>query len=256
MAACPTHPDQESVGACTRCGRFCCAQELILVDAQAYCGDCGVRPDVDWLGHHYRQLEGKRSGMSWVLVLVAVPALVLGLVLLASPTSAWNERAVGAAFGVFGLSCVASASGRRGLHLAVLAGAVVATAGFGVFGSNDVVGFLFGVPGLILAVATWRDVPTRLYYRKPVPRAELRKHFEAGGHNPLAVAASRLAFLGLFVPGLGLLALTLGLMALTRVDSKKVPPVGGVRIALGAVLFSLMTQCFWLTALPSFMSPR
>lgn len=246
MVACAKHPDAEAAGTCARCGRFLCAPELILLDEQSYCDDCGVRDDVDWLGKHYAKREGRRSGLAWFLVLLAVLQLTVALVMLLSPNSAPNELGFGVTLGVFALSCLASASGRPGLHLAVVPGSALAAAGFTVFSMADVLGFLlFGVPSLVLSLAVWRDVPTRLFYRKPVSRQELRRHFERDGNNPLANSASRLALLGLFLPGLGLVTLVLGGLALARVDAGKRPPVGGARVALGAIAFSLFTTLIW-----------
>lgn len=87
----------------------------------------------------------------------------------------------------------------------------------------------------------------------PVPRATLHAHFKREGSNPLAVHASRLALLGLFLPGVGLLSLVMGVVAITRIDSKAVPPVGNLSAALGAIVFSLFTSLFWAL---SFMSAR
>ena len=72
MTACPTHPAAEAVGACARCGRFFCAAEERALDGQRYCGECGQRPDVDWLGAHYAPLIGKRSGFAWATGLIAL----------------------------------------------------------------------------------------------------------------------------------------------------------------------------------------
>lgn len=246
MTACAKHPDVEAAGTCARCGRFYCAPELILLDEQAYCGDCGVRDDVDWLGKHYAKLEGKRSGLAWFLMLLAILQVVVAFGMLASPNSAPNELLFGATLVVFALSCLASASGRQGLHLAVVPGSVLAAVGFTLGAKADGFGFLlFGVPSLVLSLAVWRDIPTRLFYRKPVSRKELRKHFERDGNNALANSASRLALLSFFIPGLGLVTLVMGGLALARVDKRKLPPVGGARVALGAIVFSLFTLLVW-----------
>jgi hypothetical protein len=250
MVACAKHPDVEAAGTCARCGRFFCAPELILLDEQSYCGDCGVRDDVDWLGRHYAKREGKRSGLAWFLVLVSILQLTVALLMVLSPNSAPNELGFGVTLVVFALSCLASASGRKGLHLAVVPGGALAAAGFSVFSGVDVFGFLiFGVPSLVLSLAVWRDVHTRLFYRKPVPRQELRRHFEREGNNPLANWASRLALLGLFIPGLGLVGLAMGGLALARVDGRKRPPVGGARVALGAIAFSLFATLIWVAVM-------
>lgn len=253
MAPCPTHPDAEAVGACDRCGRFFCLPERVALDGKRYCGECGARDDVDWLGKHYRKFEGKRSGLAWFLVLVGVLLGALGLVLAVSPGAGGKERSAGLALSLFAASCFASASGREGLRLAVLVGALLLALAFALISDRPFAGLVLGVPGLALGIATWSDLRTRLFYRVPVPREQLLKHFLRLGNNPLAVLSSRLAFLGLFVPGLGLVSLVLAVLALTKVSAKKVPPVAGVRIALGALVFSLFTLFIWVAVLlPSF----
>jgi len=97
---------------------------------------------------------------------------------------------------------------------------------------------LFGLSGVT-------DVRSKLFYRVPVPRPDLRKHFDRYGNNPLAVISSRLALGSLFVPGLSLVALGLAVFSLTRVDSKATPPVGNIGTAVGAIVFSLFTSMIW-----------
>lgn len=243
MVVCPTHPGAESVGTCARCGRFYCAPELVELAGQRYCGDCGVREDVDWLGHHYRRLEGTRSGLVWVLFLMG---LVVGVGDLAAvlTTDEWKERIVGAGVLVFAVACVAMITGKVQTRIALVAASLIAALLFAV-GSRNPLAALAAVPLLGLAGAAWTDVRTRLFQRVPVPRETLRKHYKREGSNPLAITASRLAFLSLLIPGLGLLSLVLGVMALTRIDSKAVPPVGNLSAALAAILFSVFTTAFW-----------
>lgn len=250
MASCPKHPEAEAVGACDRCGRFFCAAERIGLDARSYCGECGVRDDVDWLGKHYRQFEGKRSGGAWVMLPLGLVVGAFGIAVLVGPREGWHERSAGVGFLVLGLSCVAIFTGRPGTRPALFFGAAAATLGLAIaFGPLPA--FMAGLVLFIIAASSWTDLTTRLFYRVPVAREELLKHFLREGNNPLALLSSRLAFLGLFIPGLGLLSLVLGALALSKVDTQKAPPVAGARIAVGAIIFSLFTLLIWAAvALP------
>lgn len=252
MADCPTHPGAESVGACARCGRFYCAPEAIELDGVRYCGDCGARDDVDWLGKHYRKLEGTRSGLAWFLLFFGVGFVLLSLMLIFTPGAEGGAQLIGLSFLVYGACSLATFSGKRQLRPALLVGSLVSGALFAL-GAKDPMAGLATLPLLGLAGAAWTDVRTRLFFRVPVPRATLHAHFKREGSNPLAVQASRLALLGLFLPGVGLISLVMGVVALTRIDSKAIPPVGNLSAALGAIVFSLFTSFFWGL---SFLSAR
>ncbi|MDP1826409.1 MAG: hypothetical protein Q8L48_24285 [Archangium sp.] len=252
MTGCPTHPGAESVGTCARCGRFYCAPERIELDGLKYCADCGVRADVDWLGHHYRKLEGTRSGLAWFLLFAGVGFVVVSLFVTFTPGADGGARLIGLGFLVFGACSLATFSGKPRLRPALLVGSAVSGVLFAV-GAQDPTAALGTLPLLGLAAAAWTDVRTRLFFRVPVPRATLRAHFEREGSNPLAVQASRLALLGLFIPGVCFISLVMGVVALTRIDSKAVPPVGNLSAALGAIVFSLFTSAFWAL---SFLSAR
>ena len=131
MTWCPSHPGAESVGTCARCGRFYCAPERIELDGKAYCADCGVREDVDWLGQHYGKLEGKRSGLAWVVLGLGLPIGVLGVVAEFNGKSDWRDRTVGLALIVYGLSSVALFTGkfRPALLIGALIGGAILTYG-------------------------------------------------------------------------------------------------------------------------------
>jgi hypothetical protein len=238
------------VGTCARCGRFYCAAERIELDALSYCGDCGVRPDVDWLGHHYRALEGKRSGLAWTLLLIGLGLVAVGLMVMLTPDAKWEAVLIGLGFAIYGAACVATFLGRPKLRGVLFPAGLVAGVLF-LAGFRHVAATFSLIPLLLLAGATWTDVRTRLFYRVPVPRPVLYAHYQREGSNPLAVQASRLALLSLFIPGVCFISLVMGVMALTRIDSKAVPPVGNLSAALGAVIFSLLTSFMWVMSLAS-----
>lgn len=244
MADCPVHPGEPAIGACARCGRFFCAKERILLDAKPYCGDCGARPDVDWLGHHYRALEGTRSGVAWAMLIVGLGLAVSGATIVLESRDRWQAGLSGVGIFFFGACAVSVFFGRPPLRPALFVGATVATITFWLSAQEWIV-LVPGVMLFLVAGAVWTDVRTRLFFRVPVPRAELLKHFHREGSNPLAITASRLAFFSLLIPGLSVLSLVLGVVALTKVNSKATPPVGNVSAALGAIIFSLFTTLIW-----------
>jgi hypothetical protein len=241
---CPTHPGAESVGTCSRCGRFHCAAEQLEIDGQIYCGDCGARDDVDWLGRHYRQLEGRRSGVAWFLFVAGIPLAVTAVGLMLAPDMEWPQRVFGAGLLLVSVAAIASISGRPVTRKALVLASLLSTVLFTI-ATKEPWGALFGIPFVGVAAAAWTDVRTRLFFRVPVPRVELYRHYHREGSNPLAITASRLALLGMFVPGFGLLTLVLGVMAMARIDAKAVPPVGNRSAALGAIVFSLLTTAMW-----------
>lgn len=249
MSQCPAHPGAESVGTCVRCGRFYCAPERIELDGQSYCAECGAREDVDWLGKHYRKLEGTRSGLAWFM-------LVLGLVTFARSLAGvigaenWKERGFFLGMLVLGAAAMTVMSGKKWSRLVMLASVPLA-GGLFATSTGEPFAALLALPALVLASSTFTDVRTKLFFRVPVDRVALQKHFDREGSNPLAVQASRLALLGLFIPGVGVASLVMGVWALTRVNSKAIPPVGNVSAALGAIVFSLFTCLLWFASLAS-----
>lgn len=251
MTECPKHPGAEAVGACARCGRFLCAAEAKHLEPDTYCEDCAARDEVDWLGKHYAKLAGRRSGLVWFLFVLGLPLMALGVAVLVTPSSAPRERALGGALLVWGAALAAPFSGRPLTRWAPLASTVVVGALVGVATDALFAGVLTTCGLGALAALSLTDLRTRLYFHVEVPRAELQKHYDRYGSNPLAVVASRLAFVSLVVPGLGLVAIVLAAVALGRVNRRAVPPVGNVATALGAIVFSLFTTVLWGLGLAS-----
>lgn len=46
-----------------------------------------MRAEVDWLGQHYAQFEGRRSGLVWFLLLLGVPLSGIGVTIAVTPSS-------------------------------------------------------------------------------------------------------------------------------------------------------------------------
>ncbi len=247
MPECPTHPGADAVDTCTRCGRFFCLPERFQLEGRSYCGECGAREDVDWLGHRYRRLEGKRSGFAWFMLPLGL-ALLGGLLIVLTPGARWQDRLIGLALVIYGAASIGFFTGkpwgRRGLVVGSLAASVALIVGVEAYW-----GALVSVPMFLLTAAAWQDVRSQLFYRQPVSRLALYAHFHREGSNPLAVSASRLSLLSFFVPGLCLVTLVMGALALSRVDMKAVPPVGNLSAALAAIVVSLLTSAIWVSAL-------
>lgn len=243
MAPCPTHPESEAIGTCHRCGSFYCQPEQVEVDGFRYCGECGARPDVDWLGQHYRKLEGTRSGLAWFLFLLGSTVAAAAIAALFNAEN-WGDRAILGAVLFMALAAASVMSGKQwSLWAFLLSGPVVGVLAF--FATGQPWALAIGLPVLVLSGTTWTDVRTRVFFRKPVAREALYKHFHREGSNPLAVQASRLSLLGLFVPGLCLVSLVMGIVAVARVDTKVIPPVGNLSAAVGAIIFSLFASMIW-----------
>lgn len=246
MANCATHPDVEAVGTCSRCGQFFCAAERIELDGAVYCGTCGVRPDVDWLGLHFRVYEGKRSGLAWTFGGLGLLLAFMGIAALVSAELDLKRAAAAGGLLLIALGLLAFFSGHRLGRFAPVALALPAAVCFGVSSGEGLPVFLATSILLVLfALAGVTDVRSKLFYRVPVPRKDLRKHFDRYGNNPLAIVASRLALASLFIPGLSLVVIVMAVVALTRVNSKATPPVGNVGAAVGAIVFALFTSLIW-----------
>ncbi len=249
MTECPKHPGVAAVGTCARCGSYFCAAEARRIDDATYCGECAARGDVDWLGKHYAKFVGKRSALAWTVLALGVGAIALGIAMQFGASLAPGERLLAVGFIVWGAANVAIISGKpwaRWLPLTAAFGVGVLVA-LASREFNVVAGFFVALMLSVFALSIITDVRTRLFFRVPVPRDALQKHYDRYGSNPLAITASRLAFVSLIVPGLGLATLVMGVIALTRVNAKATPPVGNVSAALGAIVFSIFTSLIWLT---------
>lgn len=262
MTECPAHPGVEAIGTCTRCGRFYCAAEVKVVDGQPYCAACAERPEIDWLTRHYAALEGRRSGLAWFTAFLGLLGLVGGGAVLVALVDLVRDSLGGFATQedlrwlltplgliVWSVSALAVVSGRRwaltgNLVASVLTAALLAATN-PTPGGQLFVGGVTLVLTVLFSVVLRRDVRTRLFFRLPVSREALRQHYERYGSNWQASSAARLAALGLFIPGLGVISLALGIWGLSRVDRGAVPPVGGLGSAAGAILVSALSCALW-----------
>ncbi len=248
MTECPEHPGAEAVGTCARCGRFYCAQEEVRLDDKGYCGACGVRPDVDWLGKYYARFVGRRSDLVMLGgLLCAVGALAgVGLLIAAERLSNWLP---GIALTLWSLCVFTLQLGRPWARYAVLAGTVLAVALLSAAAAGDAWPWVLGLTGssgLLFTAGVFFDLRTQLYFRLAVSRERLRRHYERYESNKLATSAVRLAGLAIVVPGLNVVSLVLGIIALLRFDPAATPPVLGRRQAVLAIVISVLLSGYWL----------
>lgn len=248
MTECPAHPGVEAIDTCTRCGRFFCTPERFELEGRAYCADCGARDDVDWLGHHYRKFEGKRSGLAWFMLLLGLGLVPVGVAIIVTPGTPWSDALIGLGVAIYGVVSIAFFSGRPAARTALAVGSVGTAAAF-VIGGQDFWGLIPAFVMLGVTGAAWTDVRSTLFYRQPVPRLKLYGHFHREGSNPLAVLASRLSLLAIFVPGLCFITLGMGVVSVTRMNSKAVPPVGNLSAAVAAIVVSLFLSAMWIAVL-------
>ncbi len=246
MADCPAHPGTPALGTCERCGRFFCAADRLELDGKVYCAECGARPDVDWLGAHYAPFVGRRSALAWFLGVFGLALLCVGLLILSGGRPATHWGGIALAFVTYAAACLGFFTGWRHGRRALVLGSLVGAVLIGATMSEMPGGLALAIALLIVSASAWTDVRSKLFYRLPVPRPELRKHFDRQGSNPLAILASRLALFAVLVPGLGLITLGLGVLALTRVDKRATPPVGNVSAGISAIVASLLSLALWV----------
>lgn len=248
MTECPKHAGIEAVGTCARCGRFMCAAEVKLLDGSTFCEDCAARGDVDWLGKHYAKYAGKRSGVAWFLLVLGIPLIGLGITMIVQGENA-SERLFGLAITIWGAACAAVFSGKKLTRFAPLVAAFVVGLLMFLAFESTVAGVMSTISLCLFALMPVTDVRTKLFFRIDVPRGQLATTYERYDTNPLAVTASRLAFVSLVIPGLNVVALVLGIVALARVNRKAVPPIGSASTAIVAIIFSLFTSSLWILAI-------
>lgn len=233
-----------------------------MVDHQLFCGTCAERPEVDWLTHHYARLEGRRSGLVWFATFLGVVGLVFGVGMLVALLDLFRDVIRGSnsledirwvaspvAIIFWSVSALLLQTGKRWALTLNLATSLVISLVFAFSNVNLEAQLLVGVMTLAMTGGFWavlrRDVRTRLFFRRPVERSELRQHYERYGSNWQAASAARLSALSLFMPPLALISLGLAVWGLSRVDKRAVPPVGGFGSGLGAAIISVMCITVW-----------
>lgn len=245
---CPTHPDWPSLGACARCGRFYCAEEVIRLGSRSYCGECGIRPEVDYVEAFRLKYWGKRDGWAWLFGIGGVIQLVGGLFLLAASLAHKLPAIPGLAVStvvllVAGGNGICFWLGRRfarkvALGIPLLGALVSAVTG-------DWPGLGANLFGLLITTAIYRDTRNRLFFRIEVPREKLVQTWNVTANNPMARNGFALSLLGLFVPFLGVLGGLLSYVGLRRFDPDGNPPQGRRRLAIAGIVIGMLTTAGW-----------
>lgn len=233
-ATCPRHPDAAAIGACTRCGGFVCAQDVVLLDSKPYCQACAALPEVDYLEQLRLKHWGKRDGWAWLflfngvlLPFAAVPQLlgelaVVGVLelVLAAASLAYFFRFRPARYLVLALPVLA------------LVSAFLAT--------GEPIGAVFALFPLLVGLAIFFDTRNRLFFKIPVPRAQLQRLWDVYENNPLARAGFMGGLLSLLMFPLAPVALALSIVGLTRVNPAAHPPVGRKGQAIAGIVLSAL----------------
>ncbi|MFP2911910.1 DUF4190 domain-containing protein [Pyxidicoccus sp. 3LFB2] len=238
---CHAHPDLPVLGACARCGTFYCEQDRWVVNGKAYCEACSVRPEVDYLEGFRQKCWGKRDAWSWLVGFGAVFNALSGILILASGEPSTIP------FGVFGLA--AGAVGMcfwLGMPWArtALIGVPVGSMVLGALGEGGAaVGR--GLVPLLITIAIYNDTRNKLFFKQEVLPEALKKAWHLYMNNTMARAGVMLGVLGLFVPGVGAVALICSIIGLRRVDPNGNPPIGRKGQAIAGIILGGLATLGW-----------
>lgn len=237
-------PQLEAVAAtCARCGVFVSPATLVWLHGQAYCSNCAARPEVAhlraWRDAHW----GRRDAWAWLMGFFAVLEVVGGVGdLVAGRANAVMLLFSGVVHSLF-FAGVKVARALFVLNLVVVGGVMLVGQGPVALPSLLLLG--------LLGRAVLADVRTLLFFRLEPSEDELRLGALANS-NPWSswgLRASVIAWctVALWESGpdplpwlsfaLGASGAVLGGVGASRVDLKRVPPVGqGVRAWVALVL--------------------
>lgn len=257
-ARCSLHPDRPALLSCHRCGAFICEEDQRRVDSDLYCPACAARPDVDYLDAFRLKYWGVRDSWAW---LFGFGALVDAVIVIAAVSSSeWAVAgivalvaAVNAAF------CIGLRWARYGplaLSFLLLVWSIVQVARSPT-GEDIMTGVAAGALPSLISIGIFFDTRNRLFFKVPVSRRALQKSWNLYANNAVARQAFLLAFLGLIVPGVALIALVMSIVGLRRVDPGAHPPVGRKGQAIAGIVLSAAGVLLWgFALLPRFMPHR
>ncbi|QRN95042.1 DUF4190 domain-containing protein [Archangium violaceum] len=239
---CHAHPDQPALGACTRCGVFFCERDRRLVDDQPYCDTCAARPDVDYLERFRLEYWGKRDGWAWMVGINAVAYLIGGVFLLVAGganmlTTALFWLVAGAVCACFWLGQPWARLGFVFIPLVFMGISLV---------KAEPMGLAFGVMPLLMSISIYNDTRNKLFFQVEMPRETLRKAWHLYKNNAVARAGLMLGVLGLFFPGVGLIALVCSGIGLRNVDPDAQPPIGRKGQAIAGLVLGAVGCLFWV----------
>jgi hypothetical protein len=238
---CFAHPEQPALGTCTRCGVFFCEQDRRLVDGKPYCDTCAARPDVDYVEAFRLQHWGKRDGWAWLLGFGAMFNVLTGLFLLS--TGAQDVLLTGLVSlggGVVGACFWLGMPWARVAFIFVPVASMLAS-----IMTVGPAGGAVGVMPMLMAIAIYNDTRNKLFFKVDVPRDRLQKAWHLYMNNGMARAGLMLGVLGLFVPGVGLIALVCSFIGLRRVNPNSHPPIGRKGQAIAGLVLGALSSLFW-----------
>lgn len=242
---CPRHPDVAAVASCRRCGAFVCAQDSVQVEASVFCPECAARPDVDYLEAFRLKFWGKRDSWAWFFGIGGAFNLLTGLALvvgalLNNQLAAVPVGVVVVALGVSGVLFWFGLPLARWLLLGGVALLGVAQAvTLGPAGMLSIV-----IPLLVVGSAIF-NTRNKLFFKRDVTRAELKKSWDILHNNTIARSSTTLGIGGLLIGFFAPLAIITGVIGLRRVDPTAHPPIGNKGYAIAGIVLGAIGTLLW-----------
>ncbi|QSQ20120.1 hypothetical protein JY651_33280 [Pyxidicoccus parkwayensis] len=237
---CYIHPGRPALGTCARCGIFYCDRDHRVVEGKAYCEDCSIRPDVDYLEAFRLKYWGRRDFWAWFVGFGAALHIFSGF-------SIFTTGAVEAMpLGVFGfLAGVVEVFFWLGVPWArrALIGVPIVFMAVGVM-YGGLVAVAFGIFGLLVSIAINMDTRNKLFFKREVSREALQKSWDLYMNNAMARAGLMLGVASL-IPGVGIVALACSISGLLQVDPKATPPIGRKGQAIAGIVLGALGTLYW-----------
>jgi len=241
---CPRHPELPAIGACTRCGGFICAQDVVQLDKKPYCQACAALPGVDYLEQFRLKYWGKRDGWAWLFLFNAV---LLPIVAVGALVPSLGPMSRGEVVGTVTSLALAVASGAyfagyRPMRFLVLVLPLLTM--LGAVLANDSIrlaeaGIVSLLP-MLIGLAIFFDTRNRLFFKVQVSRDRLQRLWDIYENNPIARAAFVGGMISMVMFPLAPLTLALAIIGLTRVNPTSHPPVGRKGQAVAGIVFSVI----------------
>jgi hypothetical protein len=99
---------------------------------------------------------------------------------------------------------------------------------------------------LLMSISIYNDTRNKLFFKVEMPRETLRKAWHLYKNNAVARAGLMLGVLGLFFPGVGLIALVCSGIGLRNVDPDAQPPIGRKGQAIAGLVLGAVGCLFWV----------
>lgn len=246
-ARCPSHPDQNVLGACARCGTFFCALDHEEINGKDYCDTCAEHPDVDYLEAFRLKYWGKRDAWAWLVGFGAVFNFFAGAIILANELVNKDTGNTGLLLGLIAL--VGSGVGVcfwMGMPFARLALCFVPIASLFVSGfvaGAEAVGR--GIWPVIITLVMYNNTRNKLFFKEEVSREALQKAWHLYSNNTVARAGFMFSFIGLLFAPLAIISLLCSIIGLRNVNPTATPPVGRKGQAIAGIVLSVVSIVGW-----------